>query len=82
MRSSPQTVTLKTSNSCLASSNVITVLEMVPYLLHSSLLSTAVYTINQKYNIQASFTDVVDPQAAAIYAASSSQMENSWRHTR
>lgn len=72
----PQTVTLKTSNSCLASSNVITVLEMVPYLLHSSALSTAVYTINQKYNIQASFSDVKDPQAAAVFASNPSQMED------
>lgn len=37
---------------CLKSTNIITVLEMVPYKLHSPDLQSAIHTINTKYNVQ------------------------------
>ena len=49
---SPQGVATKTTASCLASTNIITVLEMVPYKLHSPDLQSAVFTINKIYNVQ------------------------------
>jgi hypothetical protein len=59
--SSLQGVSTKTTASCLASTNIITVLQMVPYKLHSPDLQSAVFTINKIYNVQATFFDIADP---------------------
>jgi len=58
-------VSATTAAACLASSNVITVLEMVPYKLHSPDLQSAIYTINQQFNVQSTFYDKADPYAPA-----------------
>ena len=58
-----QGVSATTAAACLASSNIITVLEMAPYKLHSADLQSAVYTINQQFNVQAKFFDKADPYA-------------------
>ncbi len=52
-----QGVTSKSLNACLASQRIITVLETVPYKLHSFDLQSAVYTINTLYNVQCTVFD-------------------------
>jgi hypothetical protein len=61
-----QGVSATTAAACLASSNIITVLEMVPYKLHSPDLQSAIYTINQQFNVQSAFTDKADPYATPM----------------
>ena len=55
-----------TTASCLASSNVITVLEMVPYKLHSPDLQSAIPTIQNAYKVQAAFYDTVSPFCSCL----------------
>ena len=58
-------VSSKTIQSCLASTQVITVLQMLPYKLHSPDIQSAVYTINKKFNVQTKFFDAIVPTLPA-----------------
>ncbi len=58
-------VSSKTIQSCLASTQVITMLQMLPYKLHSPDIQSAVYTINKKFDVQAKFFDAIVPTAPA-----------------
>ena len=53
-----QGVTTKSDNAFKASQKIITVLEMVPYKLHSVDLQSAITTINKVYNVQCTIWDI------------------------
>ncbi len=57
-----QNVSTKTNNACLASQRMITVLEMVPYKLHSPDLQSAIPTIEKNFKCQAKFFDLLKGQ--------------------